>query len=44
MMDTKFKEKILVTGCAGFIGMHLSNVLAKNGYTVFGIDSIKRLL
>ena len=40
MMDTKSKEKILVTGCAGFIGMHLSNVLAKNGYIVFGIDNI----
>ena len=30
----------MVTGCAGFIGMHLSNVLVKNGYIVFGIDNI----
>ena len=39
-MENHLKEKILVTGCAGFIGMHLSNVLVKNGYIVFGIDNI----
>jgi UDP-glucuronate 4-epimerase len=33
-------DKVLVTGAAGFIGFHLSNVLAKNGYRVTGIDNI----
>ena len=33
-------EKILVTGAAGFIGMHLCNSLLKDGYTVIGIDNI----
>ena len=32
--------KILVTGCVGFIGFHLSRKLILNGYTVIGIDSI----
>jgi UDP-glucuronate 4-epimerase len=33
--------KILVTGCAGFIGFHLTNTLLKNKKnTVIGIDSI----
>ena len=40
MKDKKIKEKILVTGCAGFIGMHLSNALVKNGYIVFGVDNL----
>lgn len=34
------KERILVTGCAGFIGMHLTRRLLKEGYKVFGIDNI----
>lgn len=35
------KIKILVTGCAGFIGFHLSNKLLKyNKYNIFGIDNI----
>ena len=29
---------VLVTGVAGFIGTHLANTLAKQGYTVIGID------
>lgn len=33
-------EKILVTGAAGFIGFHLSNLLYKSGYDVIGIDNI----
>lgn len=33
-------EKILVTGCAGFIGMHLSLMLLKKGFKVFGIDNV----
>lgn len=32
--------KILITGCAGFIGFHLSQKILKNKYTVFGIDNI----
>ena len=34
------KERVLVTGCAGFIGMHLTIRLLKEGYRVFGIDNI----
>ena len=34
------KNKILVTGAAGFIGHHLSKLLVKNGYHVVGIDNI----
>jgi len=32
--------KILVTGCVGFIGFHLSRKLISKGHTVVGIDSI----
>ena len=39
-MDNQFEEKILVTGCAGFIGMHLSLSLLQDGFLVFGIDNI----
>ena len=34
------KKYILVTGCAGFIGYHLSIKLLKNNFTVVGIDNI----
>ncbi len=33
-------EKILVTGCSGFIGMHLCHRLIREGYKVFGIDNM----
>ena len=33
-------KKILVTGCAGFIGYHLSNALIRENYEVIGVDSI----
>ena len=34
------KEKILVTGCAGFIGMHLCKRLLDGGYEILGIDDM----
>lgn len=34
------RSKILVTGCAGFIGFHLSLVLLNQGYHVVGIDNV----
>lgn len=31
---------VLVTGCAGFIGSHLTEKLLQNGYTVIGLDNM----
>ena len=39
-MKNHLKEKILVTGCAGFIGMHLSKDLLEQGYDVIGVDNL----
>ena len=39
-MKQKIKEKILVTGCAGFIGMHLCKSLLDDGFEVRGIDNM----
>ncbi|MGE8203143.1 NAD-dependent epimerase [Heyndrickxia sp. NPDC080065] len=36
----QFKKYVLVTGCAGFIGYHLSKRLLDEGYSVIGIDNI----
>ena len=33
-------KKILVTGCAGFIGFHTCKFLLENNYTIYGIDNI----
>ncbi|HCK03652.1 MAG TPA: hypothetical protein DHV86_02650 [Methylophilaceae bacterium] len=33
-------KNILVTGCAGFIGFHLSQLLLKSGYKVYGVDNL----
>ena len=33
-------KNILVTGCAGFIGMHISRKLLENNYKVFGVDNL----
>ena len=33
-------EKILVTGCAGFIGMHLCEDLLNDGYDILGVDDL----
>ena len=35
------KNKILVTGAAGFLGSHLSERLANDGHLVIGIDNMK---
>ena len=32
---------ILVTGCAGFIGSNVSNLLVESGHSVKGLDNIK---
>lgn len=34
------KNRIIITGSAGFIGFHLSRRLLENGYTVFGLDNL----
>ena len=39
-MKRKYQEKILVTGCAGFIGMHLCRELLIEGISVLGIDNL----
>jgi len=33
-------KKVLVTGCAGFIGFHVSNRLMEMGYGVIGLDNL----
>lgn len=33
-------KHILVTGCAGFIGMHVTEKLLNNGHSVIGIDNL----
>ena len=37
---TERKQKILVTGAAGFIGFHIIKTLLENGDEVTGIDNI----
>lgn len=32
--------KVLVTGCAGFIGSHMADYLIDNGHQVYGIDNL----
>ena len=34
------KKNFLITGCAGFIGFHLSNKLLKEGNNVYGVDNL----
>jgi len=33
-------SKVLITGCAGFIGFHTSLKFIKKGYNVIGIDNL----
>ena len=33
--------KVLITGCAGFIGSNVINTLAKDNYDVWGVDNLK---
>ena len=34
--------KILVTGCAGFIGFNFASFLLKKNYELYGIDTINK--
>lgn len=40
MTETQKKSNIIVTGCAGFIGFHLTKRLLELGYHVHGFDNI----
>ncbi|MCX2837920.1 NAD-dependent epimerase [Salinimicrobium sp. MT39] len=40
MSENKKRQKVLVTGSAGFIGFHLSRILIKEGYQVVGLDNL----
>ena len=33
-------KRILITGCAGFIGFHLSNRLISEGFQILGVDNL----
>tara|TARA_B100000073_G_scaffold348070_1_gene364884 strand:+ start:2930 stop:3151 length:222 start_codon:yes stop_codon:yes gene_type:complete len=39
-MKRNSKEKVIVTGCSGFIGMHLCEKLLGLNFYVIGIDNI----
>ena len=34
------KNKILITGCAGFIGFHVSKIFLEKNYVVYGLDNL----
>ena len=34
------KKKVIVTGCAGFIGSNLVDLLLKKNFSVLGIDNL----
>lgn len=35
-------KNILITGCAGFIGFHITSKLLKKGYRIYGIDILTK--
>ena len=35
-------KKVLITGCAGFIGSHLSEACLREGHQVYGLDNLSR--
>jgi UDP-glucuronate 4-epimerase len=35
-------KRVLLTGCAGFIGFHVSRQLLKSGYQVLGLDNLNQ--
>ena len=41
-MKNNKQKKILITGCAGFIGYHLTKYYLKKKYLVIGIDNLSR--
>ena len=40
VLKFNLKMKILITGCAGFIGYYLSKSLSKKKDKIFGIDNL----
>ena len=40
MADTTRRQRVLVTGAAGFIGAHLSERLIQDGFEVLGVDRL----
>ena len=34
------KKSFLITGCAGFIGSHMTDYILKKGHKVIGIDNL----
>jgi len=39
-MDKFMKQRVVITGAAGFIGSHLAETLLDRGYAVIGIDNL----
>ena len=35
-------KRVLLTGCAGFIGFHVTQRLLQSGHEVIGIDNLNR--
>jgi UDP-glucuronate 4-epimerase len=36
------KKNVLITGCAGFIGFHVSEIFLKKKYNIIGVDNLNR--
>ncbi len=43
-MNSNQKKNVLVTGCSGFIGSHLTKELIRRNYNVIGIDNLNDVL